>query len=152
MPKATYRDLKEEFNEKVEKLREECDHPEVSDWQREYWAPGHATQFEVKECKICRKIVAKRTECAKCGKLIEEDDFRRGDGVKRTGTEVFCPQCQEEWEKFVRKHPYEPESEEPVEVMRHLPGGGTVETEREFEKVDHYMRLHRKFMEGKADV
>ncbi|KXB00721.1 hypothetical protein AKJ40_00745 [candidate division MSBL1 archaeon SCGC-AAA259M10] len=152
MPEKTYQDLKDEFDKKVEKLREECDHLEVSDWRKECWAIGHTTGFEVKVCEICRETVAKRTSCANCGKLIEEEDFEEGNGTRRPSSEIFCPECQEEWEKFIQEHPYRPESEESVKVVKHLSGGGTEETERELKEGDHYMRLHRKFLEREADV
>ncbi|KXA90219.1 hypothetical protein AKJ62_01370 [candidate division MSBL1 archaeon SCGC-AAA259D14] len=137
MANKTYADLKDEFDERVEKLREECDHPEVSDWQEEWWAIGHTTGFEVRVCEICQKIVARRTRCAKCGKFVEEDNFKRGDGTRRPASEIFCPECQEEWEEFVRRR-----------EGRHLPDGSSVKEEENLTEGLHYMRLHRKFLES----
>lgn len=145
MPEKTYQDLRDKFDGKVEELRESCDHPEVSDWQGEHWAPGHPTEFEVKVCETCRKTVARRTRCAECAKLIEEEKFEKGDGTKRPVDEIFCSECQKEWEEFVREHPFS-EREEMVLVKKRLPDGELVEESEKLDKVTHYMRLHREFL------
>ena len=54
---STYKELKEEFEQKVKDLRERCDHPELSDWVTHEWAPGHSTGQKIKYCKICEAIV-----------------------------------------------------------------------------------------------
>lgn len=146
-----YRDLKKEFGEMVQKFREECEHPEVSGWLEEQWSPGHPTGFEVKSCRICGETVARRTRCAKCGRLVKEEGFRKGDGVKRASSEIFCPRCQKEWEEFIRKHPYEPDSEEVTEIVERLPDAGSKEAEEEIRRGTHYMLLHREFLNSSAE-
>lgn len=54
----SYKELKEEFEKKVELLRKNCKHENLSDWRRYYWAPGHP----LGECKICLY----------CGDIIEK--------------------------------------------------------------------------------
>lgn len=74
----SYDELKEEFDETVEKLRNGCPHKELSEWMEYFWAPAHSTGELVKSCKMCRKIVRrlrpnfKFTEKEK-GQFVQED-------------------------------------------------------------------------------
>jgi len=69
---TTFKQLKEEFDRKVEELRKRCKHPKLSKWTDLWWAPGHPTGYQVKNCKICGMIVKRRTRCEQCGKWVEE--------------------------------------------------------------------------------
>ncbi len=93
----TYEKLKKEFDEKVENLKKNCTHNKLSVWCEEWWAIGHETGFQVKNCKICSKIIKRRIKCFKCGNWIE--DYVNGDGKKRPMGEYYCKKCDSE-EKF----------------------------------------------------
>lgn len=89
----TYKDLEKGFNKKVKELQKICKHEEVSDWMQQHWAIGHPTCFQVKICKTCNKIVAKKTNCYICGK--ETEDFIEGDGTDKFPMGVFyCRKCK----------------------------------------------------------
>ena len=45
----SYKELKEEFYKKVDLLRKNCKHEQLSDWIQFHWALGHS----LGECKIC---------------------------------------------------------------------------------------------------
>ena len=57
----SYKELKEEFEKKVELLRKNCKHEKVSDWIRYDWAPGHSLG-ECKICLCCEDIIEKTWE------------------------------------------------------------------------------------------
>jgi len=57
---STYKELREEFNEKVKKLRESCKHPITTGWMDYCWAPAHYSGVEIKVCSICGAIVEER--------------------------------------------------------------------------------------------
>ena len=57
---TTAKELQEEFYRKLKKLQEECNHPELTDWLMEEWAPGHGTGYKVRQCKVCWKIVERK--------------------------------------------------------------------------------------------
>ena len=42
----TYKELKEEFDKKVEDLQSKCKHEDVSDWIGEYWSFAHVTGWQ----------------------------------------------------------------------------------------------------------
>lgn len=56
----TYDELKNIFDNKVKELQERCPHTLITAWLQEYWAPAHSTGFEVRVCKICKKLIEKR--------------------------------------------------------------------------------------------
>lgn len=91
---SSYEELEKEFREKVKKLREKCEHEEISDWIEQRWAPGHPTGCEVKICKRCRVIVDKRTRCWLCGSFAEKSKWIESEG------KFFCSQkCVEEFKR-----------------------------------------------------
>lgn len=70
---SEYRKLKEEFEQNVKKLQENCEHEELTDWKHRMWAPGHYTNTEVKMCKRCGKTVKERTADKSIQEKMEED-------------------------------------------------------------------------------
>jgi hypothetical protein len=74
----SYDDLKKEFDDAVEKLRNECPHEDVSDWMEYYWAPAHSTGTLVKSCNFCRQIVRRLRPNFKFEK-VEEGQFVQKD-------------------------------------------------------------------------
>jgi len=51
------KELYAKYEADLKELQENCPHTEESDWMNEYWAPGHSSNFRVKTCKECGKIV-----------------------------------------------------------------------------------------------
>ena len=69
---TTYRKLKKEFDEKVEKLQSECPHKNLSGWVELHWAPGHSTGTYCRVCNQCNLTIHKEyiaRRCTKCGVL-----------------------------------------------------------------------------------
>lgn len=139
----TYESLRDEFDRKVEELRKGCTHPKVSDWAVECWAPAHSTGYEVKACEICGAVVNRRTRCSKCGRLLEEKDFVKGDGKTRALNEVFCQACEDKWREFAKGHPYVPRV---VEVTVHATDGSVSTKKETLSEGMHYMEIYEKFM------
>jgi len=52
--------LLKEYNDKLEKLQDECPHPKKSKWKEFWWAIGHSSGYEVKVCLRCGKILDRR--------------------------------------------------------------------------------------------
>lgn len=68
----TYEQLKSEFQRKVKKLQEKCEHPEISDWMQIHWAIGHSTGNSARFCEICDRMTHWKgieTVCPKCGRI-----------------------------------------------------------------------------------
>lgn len=85
----SYEELKEEFDDKVEKLQASCKHEDVDEWAVEWWALAHSTGWQTKVCKICNKIVARKMQCTTCGKdLVENIDV-----MKDVGGCWYCEEC-----------------------------------------------------------
>ena len=92
--------LQEEFNDKINKLRETCPHTFVSEWIEEYWAIGHSTGYMIRTCNNCYKIIDRMTSCRTCHKEILEKDHIEGDGIKTPlGTWYCSEKCKKEDEK-----------------------------------------------------
>ena len=51
---TTIEDLQKEFDEKVKKLQETCEHKETY-WAELWWTIAHSTVTAVKICKTCGK-------------------------------------------------------------------------------------------------
>ena len=45
----------------IAELQKKCNHPEISNWMDEWWAPGHSTGRSIKTCRICGKVVKIKT-------------------------------------------------------------------------------------------
>ena len=85
----TYKELKEEFDEKVKDLQSKCKHEDVSDWIVEWYAVAHPTGWQVKMCNICDKMVARKIKCVDCEKeLIEGVDV-----IKTVSSLSYCEKC-----------------------------------------------------------
>ncbi len=52
----SYKELKEEFDKKVELLRKNCKHENLSDWTDYMWAPAHVLG-KCKFCLYCEEII-----------------------------------------------------------------------------------------------
>lgn len=89
----TYEELEKEFEKKVEKLKRNCNHKNISGWSEEWWAMGHPTGFQIKVCKDCRTEMKKRIKCFRCGKWTE--DYVNGDGKSRPVGVYFCKRCSQ---------------------------------------------------------
>jgi len=88
----TIQEMKRRHQREIRELQTKCPHKEVSDWMRECWAPGHSTAFEVKVCRNCEKVIARRTKCRSCGKITEAYREGRGTADRPLGT-YFCLEC-----------------------------------------------------------
>ena len=139
----TYESLREEFDRKVEELRERCAHPKVSDWTIEYWAIAHSTGYEVKLCEICGTTVNRRTVCLKCGNMLEEKDFVYGDGKGRAVNEVLCQACEDKWGEFKRRNLYKPRL---IMVTHFTVDGKKFVQEEMLDERSHYMDVYDKFL------
>ena len=53
---STFEELQKEFQQKVEALRQKCEHPK-SFWAEQWWAIAHSTGNAVRVCSICRKTL-----------------------------------------------------------------------------------------------
>lgn len=91
----TIDEMRKRHAREIEELQKSCKHESISKWMEEWWAIGHSTGFEVKQCNICGKTVKRRTACSKCGKLVE--DYKEGDGLhnKPLGR-YWCTTCYKE--------------------------------------------------------
>ena len=88
----TREEQKNRHANEIKELQNSCLHQEVSDWSNENWAFGHSTGFEIKFCRNCEKVIARRTHCSKCGKLTEE--FHDGLGThSRPYGSHYCSEC-----------------------------------------------------------
>ncbi len=143
----TYETLREEFDRKVEALRERCTHPKVSGWMVEWWAPAHSTGHEVKACEICGMVVNRRANCSKCGRLLEEKEFVYGKGDTRPTSEVFCQACEDKWREFTKGHPYVPRV---IEVTVHATDGSIYTEKRTLDEGMHYMEVYEEFMKERG--
>lgn len=56
----TAEQLYEKYKQDLSDLQAKCTHPEVSDWIMEYWAPAHATGYDVKVCKVCNSTIDRK--------------------------------------------------------------------------------------------
>jgi hypothetical protein len=71
----SYKQLTREYNDAVWELQKKCKHPSLTRWQSEWWAFGHLTEFEIRVCKFCNKIVKRRTFCSMCNKVFDIKDM-----------------------------------------------------------------------------
>ena len=85
----TYKELEEEFDKKVEDLQSKCKHESVSEWMDEWWAIMHSTGWTIKRCNICNKVVARKTICSSCEKVLIKDV----DVIKEVGGVSYCEKC-----------------------------------------------------------
>ncbi len=98
----TAEEMRKRHQQELNRLKEECKHPEISDWMEEWWAPAHGTGFQVKTCKACEKVIARRTCCRKCGKSTE--DYQMGSGThSRPIGSYYCPACVERTEGEIKE-------------------------------------------------
>lgn len=101
---TTFDELKKEFDDKVQKLRDSCLHTNLSEWMDYQWAPAHSTGIEVKICNRCQKIIEERTKCWSCGNYVEKPDWIKGDGhILPSGTYFCSKQCAENYKKTSRR-------------------------------------------------
>jgi hypothetical protein len=92
--------IETEYTAKIKQLQSTCPHKRLSEWQPLYWAPGHATRYEVKICRRCGKIVKKRTWCDNCSKRIRPEKEIKGDGDVTPINAIFCSEkCKKEYPK-----------------------------------------------------
>lgn len=114
---SSYKELKMEFNEKVEALREHCKHDDVSDWLPYHWAIAHVSRFEVVICNVCRMTIMRRTSCDFCNETIVEPDWVEGDGKSTPYGCYFCSnKCAEGYDK---KHKISEFGNQVKEVIKH---------------------------------
>jgi hypothetical protein len=81
-----------EYQEKLKQLQQSCPHDKLSDWMEEWWAPGHATDFEVRVCENCEEVVSRKTTCFECGKEIIDAEIHTGDG-RIVPCAKYCELC-----------------------------------------------------------
>ena len=103
---SNYEKLEKEFEEKVKKLRQECEHKELTGWisyidETTYL---YNQTIETKYCENCRKIRKKRTKCPQCDGYIDKRTWIRAlvtevnkgilfnefKGIARQGYALFC--------------------------------------------------------------
>ena len=115
----TAKELKYKFDRDMEKLQASCSHKEVSDWIDVMWSPGHYTDYRIKECLICGKVLFKMKTCQGCSETYiidtdKEDIFdclcekcrEKGNFYCSYHREFYnrrCPKC-EEFEKMCEEH------------------------------------------------
>lgn len=86
--------IRSEAEAKVQSLQESCPHKKLSKWMDEWWAMAHSTGFQVKSCLRCGKVMKRRINCWKCGKLTEDYIERvKGDGKDWSFGEYRCRKC-----------------------------------------------------------
>lgn len=92
---SSYGEAMKRFQQELTEIQKKCKHDgETSDWREPDLLSG-VPRIETKRCKICGKILAKRTRCWMCGNWVEqtfeEPFWIQGDGGERDpiGT-VFC--------------------------------------------------------------
>lgn len=90
---SSYEELRKEFERKVKKLQEQCNHEKLSNWIPYQSASGHYTGREVKSCKRCNLIVNERTKCSLCKSYVEKKDWIKGDGDKVSFGTYFCSEA-----------------------------------------------------------
>lgn len=91
---SSYKELKEDFDKKVEELKKNCKHPKLSNWMDEWWAMAHSTGFEVQICEICNTVLHKRTLCSECGASIQDKEIHEGDGINHLPIGGYwCQKC-----------------------------------------------------------
>ena len=69
-----------EFEEKVKKLRKECPHEELNDFEAKNPYSDCLTIFEYQACKRCGLIINTRAKCIQCGSYVI-DAIEKGDRV-----------------------------------------------------------------------
>lgn len=90
---TTAKSLREDFENKLKNLQENCKHEDLSNWIEEWWAPGHITGFMVKQCNTCEKIISRKTSCWECRKEIIDNDIKKGDGKTIPFGGNWCADC-----------------------------------------------------------
>lgn len=91
--KETIDHMHERHKREVEELQKRCRHPgeQRSGWMPHYWAPAHLSGYEVRVCKQCGSTIAKRANCTRCKKIVEDPIM--GDGKNAPYGEYFCSEC-----------------------------------------------------------
>ena len=114
----TARDMHERHKQELKELQDKCQHPKISDWVDEWWAPAHSTGFQVRTCEVCEKITARRTTCCKCGKVTES--YRDGVGTySRPMGSHYCQDCFERTEEEIKE---DERDQKQMEKMGHKKG------------------------------
>jgi RNA polymerase subunit RPABC4/transcription elongation factor Spt4 len=85
--------LYEQYQRDLKHLQETCPHAELTDWNEEWWAPGHSTGREVKACANCNKIVQVRRQCHVCTQWFAEEHLKQGDGARLAFGGWYCASC-----------------------------------------------------------
>ncbi len=80
--------LKEEFESDLNDLQNQCSHNSVSNWMEHFWAAGHYSGFQVKQCNDCWKIIKYKTNCIACRKQIFTDEQ-----VNAYQNDCLCIEC-----------------------------------------------------------
>jgi len=94
----TAKELKYKFDRDMEELQANCEHEEPSEWIDVMWAPGHYTDYRIKECPICGKVLFKMKTCEGCSKTYvinvdEEDIF-----------DCLCEKCKKKGKYYCSHH------------------------------------------------
>ena len=82
--------IERKFTAEIKRLQENCKHENLTRWQSLYWAPGHATRFEVRFCKCCGKIIKQRTWCDQCHRPVSTEKMIKGNGETTPIGSFFC--------------------------------------------------------------
>lgn len=59
---VTAQSLKDKYEADLKTLKENCKHPDISDWMKQEWAPGHSTGSLVKICNVCWSKVDEKND------------------------------------------------------------------------------------------
>lgn len=97
---VTAKELKDEYDKKLKELQETCKHPKVSDWMEYEWSPCHYSGYQVKQCEICWKIVAKKTYCVACNKAI----IYKEDETLIACDQHLCKECSKKGKYYCFSH------------------------------------------------
>lgn len=141
---TSYSRLKRDFERRVKELQKKCPHKNLTEWLEEHWAIAHPTGFQIRHCKRCNAEVSRRTSCLKCGKVIEEKDFVKGEREDkprgRPFGDIFCQDCEDAWQKFLKENPM-PKGKK-LKIV-HTDGS---KVEEPYQESFHRVDLYQKFM------
>ena len=56
----TAKQLQDKYESDLKKLQESCKHPDITDWEEEFYMPAHSSGTYAKFCKICGKILERK--------------------------------------------------------------------------------------------
>jgi len=56
----TAKQLQDKYESDLKKLQESCKHPDITDWEEEWYMPGHSSGNYIKTCRICWKVIERK--------------------------------------------------------------------------------------------